>query len=126
MTTAITLELLEQMSALQIALLNTVEAQVGQRTNRPSRAVLGAHEALDNTLQLMHYQFQKRGDETMQEDIDHLRKKFKYVECYIEKERAKLPKPLPIKVYMMLKKKVSMSLQSISKAVENWVDSVAA
>lgn len=126
MKTAISLELLEQMSNLQIALLAAVEVQVGQTVSRPPRAVIGAKDVLSNTLQLLHYQFEHRGDETMQEDIDHLRKKFRYVITDIEAEKAKRPKPLSTKLYLVLRKRVSGPLQHISKAVENWVDSVAA
>jgi len=126
MKTAITPELLEQMSNLQIALLAAVEAQVGHTVRRPSRAVLGAEDALNNTLQLLRYQFESRGDSSMQEDINHLKKKFRYVVDDIEAEKAKHPKPLLIKVFMVLKKRASMPLQNISKAVENWVDSIAA
>lgn len=126
MKTAITPELLEQMSNLQVALLAAVEAQVGHTVSKPSRAVIGAKEVLSNTLQLLHYQFDHRVDESMQEDIDHLRKKYRYVITDIEAEKAKRPKPLSIKLYLVLKKRISRPLQHISKAVENWVDSVAA
>jgi hypothetical protein len=126
MKTAIPLELLEQMSNLQIALLAAVEAQVGHTVRRPSRAVLGAEDALNNTLQLLRFQFENRGDRSMQEDINHLKKKFRYVVTDIEAEKAKHPKPLLTKVFMVLKKRASMPLQNISKAVENWVDSIAA
>ncbi|MFA5119437.1 MAG: hypothetical protein WC695_11430 [Candidatus Omnitrophota bacterium] len=126
MKTAITPELLEQMSNLQIALLAAVEAQVGHTVSKPSRAVIGAKEVLSNTLQLLHYQLEHRGDETMQEDIDHLKKKYRYVVNHIEQEKAKRPKPLHTKIYIVLKKRVCMALQHTSKAVENWVDSIAA
>lgn len=126
MKPAITPELLEQMSNLQIALLAEIEAKVGHTIRRPSRTVLGAEDVLSNTLQLLRYRFENRGDETMQEDIDHLRKKYRYVIDDIEREIASRPKPLRIKIYMVLKERIGRALQHTSKAVENWVDSIAA